>query len=353
MGKPERGTHHAHLYDFSLAPWRVAELLWPNVSGHMFPVNQRWLSALGGEDRVWTPTLYLGIMPLLIALTTWRLRTADPHVRWLSLVAVGALIGSFGWYGLGWLASEIQGAWTGSPPTFAVGAPTGGLYWLMVKLLPGYAYFRYPAKLLVIAALAVALLAGAGFPHAVTTGRRQTCRSLAVLAGGSMLAAIAFAACGPWWADWFAGAAPDELFGPLDAQRSVAWRNHGLSAHHRIVQCLLVDAATLPMVSLSPGPCDRSGDGGRDRVGQRSTCRNGTRSSDECGHGPGCGEHVRNRNQPRAISSDSIVRRGGVGYHRSGAGRPTPIVSNKRCGGTGQPCSPSTTCSVPTGPCSR
>ena len=31
--------------------------------------------------------------------------------------------------------------------------PLGGLYWLMTVVLPGYACFRYPAKLLVVAAL--------------------------------------------------------------------------------------------------------------------------------------------------------------------------------------------------------
>ena len=107
FGKPVRDTHHERLYDFSVAPWRISECLWPNVSGHLFPVNRRWLSALQAEDRVWTPTLYLGLMPLAMALMTWRLRTNDCYRSWLSLVALGALVGSFGWYGLGWLAGEV------------------------------------------------------------------------------------------------------------------------------------------------------------------------------------------------------------------------------------------------------
>ncbi len=237
FGRPPSGTHAEQLYDFSVAPWRIAECLWPNISGHMFPVNQRWLSALRAEDRVWTPTLYLGLMPLLLALTTWRLRTHDGHVRWLSVVALGALIGSFGWYGLGSLAGEIERAWTGAPPTLAVGEPTGGLYWVMVKLLPGYGYFRYPAKLLVIASLATVLLGSLALESVVMAGRKQAqiCRWLAVLGAGSIALGLAFLVCGFWWSDWFRGALPDELFGPLDAHG--AWLGCMRATLHAAVLC--------------------------------------------------------------------------------------------------------------------
>ncbi len=141
-----------------------------------------------GEDRVWTPTLYLGLMPLLIALITWRLRTPDRRIGWLSWIACGSLIASFGWYGPGWLIGTLQTAWTGEPTGGALGEPTGGLYWLMVTTLPGYAYFRYPAKLLVITSLAVALLAAIGFERLLTSDRRRLRRCLAVLGIGSAVA---------------------------------------------------------------------------------------------------------------------------------------------------------------------
>ena len=43
------GTHR-QAYGFSVAPWRLVEMLWPNVSGQTFPHNHRGLAAVGGED---------------------------------------------------------------------------------------------------------------------------------------------------------------------------------------------------------------------------------------------------------------------------------------------------------------
>lgn len=237
FGKPPAGTHREQRYDFSVAPWRVLECLWPNVSGHMFPVNRRWLSAVGGEDRIWTPTLYLGLMPLVIALSRWRVRTRNRHLQWLSLVAVGSLIASFGWYGLGWIAGEVQSVFTGERPTLLVGEPTGGLYWLMVKLLPGYGYFRYPAKLWVITSLAISLLSGLGLDRALTLDRARVCRVLGVLGTCSLAAGVVFAMLGVWWSQWFAESASDELFGPLDSNG--AWRGCLLACTQALVLCSL------------------------------------------------------------------------------------------------------------------
>jgi len=44
----KEGTHHERVYRFSLAPWRLVEYVWPNVSGRQFPVHHRWLDALDG-----------------------------------------------------------------------------------------------------------------------------------------------------------------------------------------------------------------------------------------------------------------------------------------------------------------
>lgn len=238
FGKPPEGTHQQQLYDFSVAPWRLIECFLPNVSGRLFPVNQRWLSAARGEDRVWTPTLYLGLLPLLVALTMWRRRRENCHVRWLFWIAIGSLVASFGWYGPGALARETQRLLTGSEPTLGIGEGTGGLYWLMVKLLPGYAYFRYPAKLCVLTSLAVALLAGLGLQQAVTRGRIQLQRLVHFTALLSIVALGTFAVCGFWWSGWFAGAAADELFGPLDAIG--AWHGGLLASAHALVLCAAV-----------------------------------------------------------------------------------------------------------------
>ena len=60
FGEPQPGTHQHHIYDFSVAPWRAAECVWPNISGRTFPTNQRWTSVLPTEGRVWTPSALHG-----------------------------------------------------------------------------------------------------------------------------------------------------------------------------------------------------------------------------------------------------------------------------------------------------
>ena len=204
----------------------------------MFPVNQRWLSALRAEDRVWTPTLYLGLLPLVLALTVWRLRTPDCRVRWLSWMAIGSLVASFGWYGPGVLLGAAQKTWIANPQSVMVGEPTGGLYWLMVTLLPGYTYFRYPAKLLVIASLAVTLLSAIGFERVFTSSRETVCRWLARLGIVSLAAGGVIAVSGICWSDCFERGVPDELFGPLDLYG--AWSGCLLSCAHAVLLCGLL-----------------------------------------------------------------------------------------------------------------
>jgi len=214
-GRLPADTHQEHVYHFSVGPWRLAEYVWPNLSGRQFPVNRRWVQALP-FDRTWTPSLYMGLLPLLLALSAMRFRRAEPLEKWLSWTAVLAVAASFGWYGPGWLAHEIRTACGGDPQAWPVGAPFGGVYWLMVLLLPGFEYFRYPAKLLVIAALALSVLSARGW-DSTFAGRSDRLRRWLLWVGGlSVGAALVALAIRPFWSDWLAGAEPDALFGPLD-----------------------------------------------------------------------------------------------------------------------------------------
>jgi len=158
LGTPAAGTHLHSVYRFSHPPWRVFELVWPNCFGNLFPENHRWSSILAGESETWTPSTYLGLIPLLLALSAGSFRSNDPRVRWLSYVGCGSLGASWGGYGIGWIARQtlpqgITDGWADS---------VGGLYWFMVVCLPGYVYFRYPAKWLIPFALAAAMLSGIG-----------------------------------------------------------------------------------------------------------------------------------------------------------------------------------------------
>jgi len=213
----EPGTHHGHVYHFSVGPWRLAEYLWPNSTGRQFPVHRRWLAAVPAEGRVWVPSLYMGLFPLLLALAALRLRKGNARETWLSWLALLSVAASFGHYGLGWLAHEIQIA-AGRDPSgpWLVGAPFGGLYWLLTVTLPGYVYFRYPAKLLVIAALALSMLAVRGWDRTFREPAPRPARGLLWLGGVSLAGALAVAALFPMRHRWLGHVAPDVLFGPLD-----------------------------------------------------------------------------------------------------------------------------------------
>ena len=85
--------HQRQIYHFSVPPWRAIELLWPNVAGRPFPTDRRWLAALGADGNLWAPSLYMGLLPLVLAATTWSLRKrAALEVRFCSwMVLLGSL----------------------------------------------------------------------------------------------------------------------------------------------------------------------------------------------------------------------------------------------------------------------
>ena len=161
IGEPDGTIDHA--YQFSKEPWSLLELFWPNFCGQPFPVNQRWTNRFPGSDRIWIPSVYMGVLVALVGLTGirfWGRRRRNVWLTWLLLVF---LIGSLGWYGPVWLYNEIfpqpepPYGWTPMP---TVGPQVGGVYWLMQMVLPKYFAFRYPAKLFVMASLALSILAG-------------------------------------------------------------------------------------------------------------------------------------------------------------------------------------------------
>ncbi|MGE0755630.1 MAG: hypothetical protein AB7O38_01355, partial [Pirellulaceae bacterium] len=230
LSDTQPGTHEASVYAYSISPWRLPELVWPNISGTAFPTHRRWLAAVGGESRAWTPSLYAGLLPLLTWLAAWR--QPDPRgrlrvARWLFL---GSLVASFGWYGPGWLGRELA-LWL-APDWNAAGRwgpAVGGLYWLMVVVLPGYVQFRYPAKWLVLASWGLSLSAAHGLEtwrasdalaprRAFALGPRHRLRRALVWAAlTSLLLAIVSTVAREWGWFRFPASRPDELFGPFDA----------------------------------------------------------------------------------------------------------------------------------------
>ena len=231
-------THELARYEFSVGPWQWSEMLWPNVGGRLFPVNQRWWSTLPADGRVWCPTLFMGVIPASLALSVLTIRTKAVRVRWLSLMLLGAMWAASGWFGVGWIWSEITSACGWSSAGTSLPSEWGGLYWLMVKLLPGYGSFRYPGKWLIVVNLALAILAGHAWEsvwcQATTdqTGRistpscyiRRWRQTLGILLGLTLvvLAISLFAVASGWWQHWHQQTLADPWLGPLNVTGS-AW----------------------------------------------------------------------------------------------------------------------------------
>ena len=95
------------------------------------------------------------------------------------------------------------------------------MYWLLVVILPGYAYFRYPAKLMVIAALGLSQLAAFGLDRLrerePETLRRWTL-GFVIFSAAAYLTSLAIS---PVWSEWTQHVRPDPLYGPFDATGSL------------------------------------------------------------------------------------------------------------------------------------
>jgi hypothetical protein len=163
-------------YDFSVEPYRLVEAVWPYVFGLEVPENASWIQALPpeGERMIWSPSLYVGGFVLVLAVGGAGLRGGPNWRRWLTILALVGLIGGMGKFaGPLWWARRIPGAaaWLGAPdPPPGLSRSdaflpdgVGSLYGALAMFLPGFAMFRYPAKLLVFAGLCGSVLAGLGW----------------------------------------------------------------------------------------------------------------------------------------------------------------------------------------------
>jgi hypothetical protein len=233
------------MYRFSLEPLRLIEALWPNVTGAPLPENRSWLTlgdAPGGPD-FWTPSLYLGGATVLLAMAAVGRGGPGPRAPRVGLLAlailgIGCGMGSHGGP-LGSIRRVPALAAVLGPrdtPDTAEGRPDGTLpdaagspYALLAAAAPGFGSFRFPAKLLTPAAMAMAALAGMGWDR-LRAGEGRVAR-----AGGVLLAATGLAS----WAvvtirreaivaAWSAAPQRPALGGPLDAAGAVADLRRGL-----------------------------------------------------------------------------------------------------------------------------
>ena len=160
-------------YDFSEAskwsfhPVRLLEWIWPGPWGPLFPVTHFWGRMLRNYSvNVWSATIYLGLFPLLLALSECR-RCREKTRAFLVLTLVLFFLLALGYY---------------SP-----------LYRLVWAALPPYRIFRFPEKHLALVTFALAGLAAFGFQRLLApepeAGRRFWIR---LWIGASALLVAAF-----------------------------------------------------------------------------------------------------------------------------------------------------------------
>jgi hypothetical protein len=232
------------LYPFSIEPLRLAELAWPKVLGSHLGGNSFWRDTMklpGYPPEIWTPSLYLGGLTLVLALSALGLRRGPPCRGWLSVLVVTSLMGSLGQYTSPiWAARALAAAWNWAPlrdlghslgPLDPVHTTTirldgflrdgdGSVYWWMAMVLPGFGWFRFPAKLFTFTALGLAALAGIGWDGLRTSrGRGITAGALF----GSFLIVSLGVLAGVWIErpailSAFRQAAVPSMFGPFDAE---------------------------------------------------------------------------------------------------------------------------------------
>ena len=228
-------------FQFSQPPWSLVEMAIPNFSGKPFPINTRWQSKLDASDRMWFPSLYLGTLTLIVAIAGLQFR-GNSRATWLTWLAIWFLFASFGWFGAMWLLRETQLLLGFEVNLNPDENPIGGVYWFMSQTFPLFGSFRYPAKLFIVANLAMSLLAGFG------AKRMVRCRMFWFLLPIFVLAVSSPFVIEFWFRDWVANLAmapysPKEIveFGPLVPERC-CWELYQSSIQLAVVVALTTGA---------------------------------------------------------------------------------------------------------------
>ena len=228
------GSGPTLLYDTSLLPYRVFEFVWPNVFGSFWAGNRYWMALLppAAAHRPWPLSLYLGALPLVLAVSAGGFRKIAPWQGWMTAVALLSFWASLGNFAgpARWLSGELDPA-----------AGNDSFYGLLTTVLPLFRLFRLPFKLLVFTSLALSALAGIGWDRIVAgeNRRRVIAITTVLLIPTALLLAVSATLRRPL-ADKMA-ASPEAInmvFGPLDATGAVTDLLWGLG--HGLIALLLV-----------------------------------------------------------------------------------------------------------------
>lgn len=218
------------LFFFSVDPYRLVEAVWPGVFGTCAAENRSILQALPpiGNHALWTPSLYLGGLTVALAAGTLGMRGGPPWRTWLLAVLLVGLAASFGRYaGPLWWARWLRVVPATLGPHDPLGFEprddafledgAGSPYAIMATVLPGFALFRYPAKLMTFVAMATAGLAAMGWDLLVDGRTRRPARWCAFGLAATLLVAALATAARPWMVRVLSDRlVPDAAYGPID-----------------------------------------------------------------------------------------------------------------------------------------
>ena len=258
------------IYAFSVEPYRLAELVWPNPGGMQLGENSYWPDVIrlpGVHPRIWVPSLYLGGLTIVLALAPLSVRRGRRGRVWLSAIAVLSSLGGSGQYsspiwatraavGITHLAT-LDRLTTGLGPPGDHGESAirqdgflkdgdGSVYWWMVTFLPGFRQFRYPAKLFTLTSLALAALGGSGWDllRAGSAKRAIVASGIIVAISLGIFAAVVFERA-PILAAFESYQGTAET-GPLDSGKAYA------AIIRSLVHCMLVMGIAIALYKLAP-----------------------------------------------------------------------------------------------------
>lgn len=210
LAPPEVGSRRAESFQFSFPPWHVVELVTPNAAGSLLPTYRRISQLITGDGRMWTPTIYMGML-VVVALAICLMRQSQAVVdRWLVVAIVGLCL-SMGHFGLVMLIQSTTGGLAN------IDSAVGGPYWLLYHAIPGYDSFRYPAKWLPVFTLGLAIATAQVFDRYTWQPIRWRWFVVALATFVVGVGIFAVVRQNPGWIIQNAGQTRrDEFWGPLD-----------------------------------------------------------------------------------------------------------------------------------------